>query len=253
MFYKNELFMNDLCCIAQEAGKAILRFYNEDIMIEHKADNSPVTAADLAAHDYIIQSLGALTPDIPIISEESEDFILPEGASRFWLVDPLDGTKSFISRKGEFTVNIALIDGNRPVLGVIDIPVTAQTYYGVIGDGACRIRDGGAREPIRTRELKGNGYAAVVSKSHLDPQTAAFLEPLAVTERVSASSSLKFCRVAEGAADIYPRFGTTMEWDTAAGHAILEAAGGRVETPDGQPFRYRKPDFRNGAFVAWGK
>lgn len=253
MPYQNDLFMNDLCCIAQEAGKAILRYYQEDIKIERKADNSPVTAADLAAHDIIVAALGALTPDIPIISEESEEFILPPGSTRFWLVDPLDGTKSFIRREGEFTVNIALIEHGKPVAGIIDIPVARETYYGVVGKGAWRLHDGGAAEKISTREPDGSGYAAVVSMSHLDPKTSAFLAPLSVTERVSASSSLKFCRVAEGIADIYPRFGPTMEWDTAAGHAIVEAAGGRVETPDGEPFRYHKPDFRNGPFIVWGR
>lgn len=241
--------------LAQRAGDAILSVYSKQFEVTQKSDQSPLTLADLRSHEIITQGLRELTPELPVLSEEASDIPYEQRAkwTRYWLVDPLDGTKSFIRREGEFTVNIALIEHGKPVAGIIDIPVARETYYGVVGKGAWRLHDGGAAEKISTREPDGSGYAAVVSMSHLDPKTSAFLAPLSVTERVSASSSLKFCRVAEGIADIYPRFGPTMEWDTAAGHAIVEAAGGRVETPDGEPFRYHKPDFRNGPFIVWGR
>lgn len=247
------MFLEALCRIAQEAGAAILHHYDQAIEFERKADASPVTVADIAAHHIIERGLLVLAPDIPVISEEHAQHVLPEGAQCFWLVDPLDGTKSFIRREGQFTVNIALVEQGNPTLGVIFIPVTGELYWGDVARGAWRKRPGEQDVQIYTREAPAEGMAALVSRSHLDAPTQAFIDPLPVATRMSASSSLKFCRVAEGAADLYPRFGPTMEWDTAAGHAIVVAAGGRVQQPDGRTFVYGKPDFRNGPFVAWGK
>ncbi len=250
---KNELFLNELCRIAQKAGDAILSYYGQALDVERKADRSPVTQADMAAHRIITQALEALCPDIPVISEEHTEHILPRGATKFFLVDPLDGTKSFIRGDGEFTVNIGLIDEDVPTHGVIYVPCGQQMYAGAQGHGAWREWEGGARESIATRATPPEGLSAMVSFAHKDPQTDGFLARFPIAVRDSASSSLKFCRVAEGVADIYPRFGPTMEWDTAAGHAIVLAAGGRMEQPDGAAFHYAKPQFRNGAFVVYGE
>ncbi len=171
----------------------------------------------------------------------------------FFLVDPLDGTKSFIRGGKNFTVNIGLIENQRPVAGVVLVPAQDIMYAGSVVDGAWRIPRGGIAERIATRTVPQAGYTAIVSHSHLSPETIAFLQTLAVSEHSSAASSIKFCKVAEGSADVYPRFGRTMEWDTAAGHAVLEAAGGRVTMQGGTPFLYGKPGFANGHFIAWGK
>ena len=248
------MFLNHLCRTAQKAGDAIMVHYRQVIEIERKADASPVTVADRDAHAVIARDLAALDATIHLISEEQEDaHVLPEGVTRYWLVDPLDGTKSFVRGTGEFTVNIALIEEGVPVLGVIYLPVQRVLYAGVVGQGAWRQADGEARAPIMTRKPNAAALDAVVSHSHLDAHTQTFVDGLPIASRVSAASSLKFCRVAEGVADVYPRFGPTMEWDTAAGHAIVLAAGGRMEQPDGTPFTYGKPAFRNGAFVVWGR
>ncbi len=248
--------MNGLCCIAQAAGEVILGYHQTDVAVARKADASPVTAADHAANHLIVRELQELAPEIPIISEEGETHVLPENPERFWLVDPLDGTKSFLRGEAEFTVNIGLVtrhgNGYYPSMGVIYLPVTRQLYAGSEAGDAWRQDHDGPRRPIYTRPAPPAGMTAVVSLSHRDRKTDAFLAELSISERVAAASSLKFCRVAEGAADIYPRFGPTMEWDTAAGHAIVLAAGGRVETPQGDPFTYGRPDFRNGPFVVWG-
>lgn len=230
-----------------------MRHYEKESVFERKADNSPVTQADMDAHHSILGNLAPLTPQIPIISEESASHHLPEHTERFWLVDPLDGTKSFIRREDEFTVNIALIHQGSPILGVIYVPAQSVLYAGIQGEGAFRQHEGREREAIETRPVPEIGFEAVVSLSHLDQTTKSFLQNYRIASRVQAASSLKFCRVAEGAADMYPRFGPTMEWDTAAGHAIVLAAGGRVETPEGEPFTYGACDFRNGPFVAWGR
>lgn len=247
------MFLNHLCCVAQKAGEAILEHYVQDIEFERKDDASPVTAADMAAHHLIVDALAELSPDIPVISEEHASHVLPAGATRFWLVDPLDGTRSFIRRKGQFTVNIGLIEKGRPTLGVIYIPTTTELYFAAKGEGAWRQVGAAKAQPIATRDTPAEGFSAVVSHSHLDPQTEAFLAPMQIASQLPAASSLKFCRVAEGVADIYPRFGPTMEWDTAAGQAIVEAAGGRMTLPDGSDFTYGKTGFRNGPFVVWGR
>jgi 3'(2'), 5'-bisphosphate nucleotidase len=247
--------IDPVCNLAIGAGALIMRFYRSG---EHettvKADKSPVTDADIAAHRLIVDKLREWTPDIPVVSEESAHRPDVADAPLFWLVDPLDGTKSFIRRTDEFTVNIALIEDKKPVFGVVYIPAQEVLYYGSEAYGAFRQTSKDAPRQIHARVQPEEGAAVVVSMSHLTRETEAFLETLTVASRVSASSSLKFCCVAEGRADIYPRFGPTCEWDTAAGHAIVAAAGGRVETVDGQPFTYAKrEDFLNPGFVVWGK
>lgn len=240
---------------ALEAGRVILRFYNEGTTVSNKADGSPVTEADRAAEAMILPVLHALTPDWPIVAEEdSEANGKPVVTSRFfWLVDPLDGTKEFIKRNGEFTVNIGLIDGDAPVLGVIHAPVTGEMYAGLVPDLALAADGVGRDRPIRVRSIPPEGPTLLESRNRpSSARTDRWLGGRPVAGRVSRGSSLKFCGVASGAADIYPRFGPTHEWDTAAGHAIVLAAGGRVETVDGAPLRYRKPEFLNGSFVALG-
>lgn len=245
--------LDAICDISLKAGARIMEFYKQDYGIERKGDNSPVTEADLAAHHIIVPALQALTPDIAVISEESATHVNLKPGRPFWLVDPLDGTKSFIKQSGEFTVNIGLIENGVPALGAIYIPAQDVLYGGLVGEGAFRADGKSTRRPIHTRPAPKDGVDVVMSLSHVTPETKAFVEKLNVREAVQAASSLKFCAVAEGRADIYPRFGRTMEWDTAAGQAILEAAGGRVTTPEGTPFTYNKPDFANGFFVAYGQ
>jgi len=241
--------------LAKEAGEAILRVYNaSDFQVEEKDDASPLTAADRASHAVIDSGLRALAPEIPILSEEGRDIPWEERRqwSRFWLVDPLDGTKEFIKRNGEFTVNIALVEGGWPVLGVIYAPARDTLYVGVAGEGAWRQKGSGRREVLRVRAPEpGRGHAVVKSRSHPSGELADYLRSIEVEESVPVGSSLKFCAVAEGRATLYPRFGPTMEWDTAAGQAIVEAAGGRVVQAEdgGKPLRYNKENLLNGDFI----
>ncbi|MAO54707.1 MAG: 3'(2'),5'-bisphosphate nucleotidase [Rhodospirillaceae bacterium] len=242
--------------IAKRAGKQILTVYETDFDVETKGDQSPVTAADRLAEDLITAALKAEVSDaFPIIGEEAVD---AEGMTQptapvFWLVDPLDGTKEFVKRTGEFTVNIALIKDGAPILGVVHLPVLNETFMAADGLGAFKQTCDGGPASIAAREVPTAGVTAVVSKSHGAEEADAFLERYTVAERIGAGSSLKFCRVAEGAADIYPRFGRTMEWDTAAGHAVVNAAGGRVVKTDGSPLTYSKPGLDNPHFIVLGK
>ncbi len=244
--------------IALEAGRAILEIYQHDIAVREKDDRSPVTDADTAAEAIILARLAELTPGIPIIAEEQVAAgKVPQIAERFWLVDPLDGTKEFISRNGEFTVNIALIEGDRPTLGVVYAPARGRLF--LAGPDGATVEEQGApgvwSEPraIAVRAAPPDGLTVVASRSHRDEKTDKYLEQFNVKTLISAGSSLKFCLVAAGEADLYPRLGRTMEWDTAAGHAVLAAAGGRVETLDGAPLTYGKgPIFENPFFVARG-
>jgi 3'(2'), 5'-bisphosphate nucleotidase len=239
--------------LAERAAAVILEHYAGDAAVRRKADASPVTAADEAAEAVILAGLAQLTPDIPVVAEETvaAGHVPALDSGPFWLVDPLDGTKEFISKNGEFTVNIALIEGGEAVLGVVLAPALGKVWWGARGHGAMARDGGGPARKIAVRQ-KPVRPVAVASRSHADPQTEAFLDEAGVAERISAGSSLKFCLVAEGKADLYPRFGRTMEWDTAAGHAVLSAAGGRVTTRDGAPFLYRKPRFENPGFIARG-
>jgi 3'(2'), 5'-bisphosphate nucleotidase len=241
-----------ILAIAREAGLLIESIRARGTAVREKSDASPVTEADEAANDFIVARLAALTPDIPIIAEESVAAgIVPEVGERFWLVDPLDGTREFIAGRDEYTVNIALIEARVPTLGVIDLPAKGETYLGIVGDGAWRIVDG-KREAIAARTVPSVDPIAVASRSHGDAKTDTWLSEAGVGECVRAGSSAKFCVLACGKADLYPRFGRTMEWDIAAGHAILAAAGGSVQTLDGAPFLYAKPGFENPAFIARG-
>ena len=239
---------------ALEASAAILEIYASDFAVEAKADASPVTAADDAAERIILAHLARLTPDIPVIAEEQVAAgIVPDvSGGRFWLVDPLDGTREFVSRNGEFTVNIALVRDGRPALGVVVAPARGLVYVGAGPGRATRQQGSGPAEPIAVRGPAADGLVVLVSRSHRSPETEDWLRDVPVKRRIDAGSSLKFGLLAAGEADLYPRLGRTMEWDTAAGQAVLEAAGGRVETLDGRPLRYGKPGFENPHFVARG-
>jgi 3'(2'), 5'-bisphosphate nucleotidase len=246
---------------AQRAGGAIMAVYATDFSVQSKADASPVTVADEAAERIILADLAAIAPGVPVVAEEAVAAgKVPVVAGRFFLVDPLDGTREFISRRDEFTVNVALIENGEPVLGVVFAPARHELFWGDARAGkAGRIdADPDGTMPslgnsISARPAPARGLTAVASRSHRTPETDAFLANYPIAEFRSIGSSLKFCLVAAGEADIYPRLGTTMEWDTAAGHAVLAAAGGRVTGLEGEPFRYGKPGFRNGNFVALGK
>lgn len=249
--------------IALEAGAEIMRLYDQGFAVETKSDASPVTEADRAAEAIILKGLVALTPDIPVVAEEEAAAgRLPDIGQRFFLVDPLDGTKEFISRNGEFTVNIALIENGIPVAGVVYAPALGRIFWGAQDTGAFtgEIVNGHIdnTRPIHVRPAPPEGLLAIGSRSHGAQETQAWLKAYKVSDFVSAGSSLKFCLLATGEADIYPRLGRTMEWDTAAGHAILNAAGGKVTRLDGSPFLYGKrnqpqdTDFANPNFVAFG-
>jgi 3'(2'), 5'-bisphosphate nucleotidase len=242
--------------IAVRAGHAILKCRDAANAPQYKSDGSPVTAADLAADEVIRRALAQHLPDVVVITEEGTFPATAANAERFVLVDPLDGTREFIKGSDEFTVNIALIEHGLPVAGAVYAPALALLYVG--GKRAHRARLGGAEvpnemEPIAVRPAPPEGWHVVVSRSHIDSATEEWIERHRIAERRPAGSSLKFCLVAEGEADVYPRLGPTMEWDTAAGHAVLIAAGGSVMDLDGRPMQYGKPDFRNGSFIAWGK
>lgn len=255
--------MDELCegaiAVAQAAAEAILHVYRGEFDVEHKRDASPLTAADLAAHHCIVDGLAKLTPDVPVLSEEAANQVPPHvrrGWRRLWLVDPLDGTREFVKRNGEFTVNIALIENGRPTLGIVLAPATDLLWRGVTGLGADKRERGGAFAAISTRQPPPEGLTACASRSHAiysDLNIWFRNQGLTVAERLEAGSSLKFCLIAEGRADIYPRFGPTSEWDTAAGQGVLEAAGGEVVTVSGKPLTYGHPPFLNPHFIARSK
>jgi 3'(2'), 5'-bisphosphate nucleotidase len=251
-------WLEDVVNIATEAGRRILDVYERQFDVSRKDDGSPLTDADRAAHEVIVERLAALTPDIPILSEESAKIDYSERAAwqRFWLVDPLDGTKEFVNRNGEFTVNIALIDNGAPLLGVVYVPVTGVCYLAVHGRGAWKEQGGSNRAPIRVRAYQGGHATVVASRSHRGDAVDKFLANLKAREgeydTASLGSSLKLCRVAEGAADVYPRLGPTSEWDTAAAQCVVECAGGRVTDLDGQSLRYNKPNILNPWFLVTG-
>ncbi|MCZ4282850.1 3'(2'),5'-bisphosphate nucleotidase CysQ [Kiloniella laminariae] len=252
----NRDLMNALLMIAQRAGEIVMEVYNRqgEIEVQTKDDASPVTEADQAAEAFILGALNTVTPDIPVVSEEaaSKGEIPSIDDGLFWLVDPLDGTKEFINRNGEFTVNIGLIENGVPVAGVVHAPAKGQTW--VSADLCVFFEEG--YEPIvaQVRSIPEEGATVVASRRHGDnDDLAAFLESRKVYEQISAGSSLKICLIATGRADLYPRFGPTMEWDTAAAHAVLLAAGGHLSDADGDPLTYGKHNFRNPYFVAEGE
>ncbi|MBS3797153.1 3'(2'),5'-bisphosphate nucleotidase CysQ [Pseudoalteromonas sp. BDTF-M6] len=238
--------------LAQDAGKAAMRIYNKDFNVEYKDDKSPVTDADLAAHKVILAGLEKLTPELPVLSEESAAICWQERQQwqRYWLVDPIDGTKEFIKKNGEFTINIALIENGEPVLGVVDAPALGVSYLAAQDIGAFK-QVGEARIELKVTTKENKGLIRVVgSRSHPSEQLANFLKQFDEVDMVPKGSSLKLCLVAEGAADIYPRLGPTSEWDTGAGHAVAAIAGARVTTVDGGPLKYnQKESYLNPFFI----
>jgi 3'(2'), 5'-bisphosphate nucleotidase len=248
----HERLLDELADAAREAGEAILSVVRRGFEVEAKADASPVTEADRAAELIILAALARAAPGVPVIAEEEVAAgRIPAHGGTFFLVDPLDGTKEFVRGGDDYTVNIALVIEDEPQLGVVYVPATGRTYGGLVGEGAW-VDDGGKRRALQTRERSAE-VVAVASKSHFTQNTADYLESaVGVCEHLSIGSSLKFCVVAEAQADIYPRLSPTSEWDTAAGHAVLIAAGGRVDGPDARPLRYGKKTFLNRGFVATG-
>ena len=253
-----EININKIINIAQNAGRKILQIYNkESFDYQLKTDNSPLTEADIAAHDLIEKELKIITPKIPVISEESSSIPWQERKKYecYWLVDPLDGTKEFIKKNGEFTVNIALIDQYRPILGVVHAPVLNETWIGEQGEPAKKTENGRTRV-IKVKPYKqGETYKVVSSRSHAGNSLSEFLEKLGKHEIISIGSSIKLCLVAEGKADLYPRFGLTSEWDTAAAHAVVNSAGGEVINYETKlSLKYNTKDsLLNPFFVVKGK
>jgi len=244
--------MRDLGCLAKRAGEAILRVRQACLAEQHqvKLDGSPVTQADLAAHRVIAQGLAELTPDISVLSEEGQTLLEPADRSSFWLVDPLDGTREFVAGSGEFTVNIALIERETPVFGVVYVPMTAELFWGGATIGAW-VEQAAVQEPLRVSiRNAAQPLRVMASKRHLNADTQAFLNKLGPISLVNAGSSLKFCRIAQAQADLYPRLGPTCEWDTAAAQAVLEGAGGHVFKLTGEPLKYGKRDPLNPSFIA---
>ena len=247
--------IDPVVALAEEAGRAILEVYSSDFEVQSKADESPLTQADLASHHCIVAGLETLTPGMPIISEESglPEFDERSQWQRYWLIDPLDGTREFVNRNGEFTVNIALIDNQKPVFGVVHVPIQDKTYLGCEGYGAQRRNTDGSRDTIRVSATSASPVRIVGSRSHRGASLDAYLENLGVCDMIPMGSSLKFCVIAEGGADLYPRLGLTSEWDTAAAQAVVEQAGGQVVTLDGKPMKYNtKSDILNPFFFVIG-
>lgn len=253
----NKMLLKQVVEIARQAGEAIMKVYlSGEIGETSKADNSPLTLADLAAHNIIVTALRNLTPEIPVLSEEAADIPYAERAQwkRYWLVDPLDGTKEFVKRNGEFTVNIALVEDGVPVLGVVYAPVLDICYFGAKGGGAFKKSVGSDAQTISVMQsIAGETVKVVASRSHSDIRTQSLLERLGKFECISMGSSLKLCLVAEGAAHFYPRLGPTMEWDTAAAHAVVNAAGGVVVSKAGDELHYNKEDLHNPEFYVYAK
>ena len=247
--------LDDLIDIARRAGEAIMKVYDTDFAVQEKSDSSPLTEADMAAHRLIVGELEARTPEIPVLSEESASipFETRRRWHRYWLIDPLDGTREFVKRNGEFTVNIALIEDHQPVLGVIHVPVTGLTYFGRRGEGAFKQEPGAAPRVIHVQPRHRTPVLVAGSRSHAGDSLKRFLANLGEHQIISMGSSLKSCLVAEGKADIYPRLGPTSEWDTGAAQAIVEAAGGRITTTDMQPLRYNtRESLLNPHFFVFG-
>ncbi len=237
----------------ERAGDAIMQIYRGGFTVRHKDDDSPLTLADLESQRIILESLAALTPDVPVLSEESANAAWGERKSwkELWVVDPLDGTREFVKRNGEFTINIALVVDHEPVLGIVAAPARELLYWGASGVGAFSRHRGDEQRGIHVAPPQ-NPIRVVGSRSHPSPETAGFLARLGPHEVSGIGSSLKFCLVAEGGADLYPRFGPTSEWDTAAGQAVLEAAGGHVTRLDGHRLRYNcRESLLNGDFLAY--
>lgn len=243
--------VSDVVALAQKAGAAIMAVYRApEVAWTAKQNGSPLCAADLRSHATLVAGLAELTPGLAIVSEEGGAGPARPIGGRFWLLDPLDGTKEFLSRNDEFTVNLALVEDGRPVFGVVAAPALQQIYWGAPALGAFRADATGISALRAAPPAPGAPLRVVASKSHLNDATRAYIDGLGPCELVQAGSSLKICRIAEGAADLYPRLGPTCEWDTAAAHAVLAAAGGTLLTLSGQELRYGKPDVLNPFFIA---
>ncbi len=241
--------------VMRRAGEEIMDIYRVGAKPNFKEDGSPVTLADKRSEEIILKALKRLLPEIPVISEEDPKSHTLDVHSKYFLVDPLDGTKGFLDfdGRGSFTVNIGLISNGDPLLGLIYVPVTKQMFFGISKSGSYIEEKEGFIKPIKVRVSDWDGAIAVASEKHRSQKTDQWLKNKNITDVVSASSSMKFCSLAKGEADVYPRFGPTMEWDTAAGHAILLGAGGFVTLGDGKTvLRYGKKNYRNGDFIAWG-
>lgn len=247
--------LSEITPLARDAGAKIMTFYQGDFEVRSKSDSSPVTEADEAAEKIIITGLQRLAPDIPIIAEEATAAGKTADVSggRFWLVDPLDGTKEFVNHRDEFTVNIALVDDRRPVLGVVFAPAL-DAFYAASGPGTATVQRGtDAPQAISARRMPETGAIVTASRSHSDMEKIQkLMDQHAIKDMKISGSSIKFCLIAEGLADIYPRYGHTREWDTAAGHAVLSAAGGSVRGTDGSEMLYSKDGFLNHEFIAYG-
>ena len=245
------VLVDDVLRMAEEAGDITMRYFRQGGVVDYKDDQSPVTEADIASSRHIEQALGKLTPHIPVISEESD--YRPENQETFWLVDPLDGTRAFVSGVPEFTVNIGLVHQQQAVFGVLYVPASKVGYAGGIGVPAIKQEADGTRQLIQTHLPGKDNWTVIKSHAHASPKLEAYLEKFPVGEMKGASSALKFGIIAEGGADLYPRLGPTMEWDTAAGQAIVEAAGGAMQTLDGEEFWYGKAGYRNPGFIVFAK
>ncbi|MDA3921326.1 MAG: 3'(2'),5'-bisphosphate nucleotidase CysQ [Salinisphaera sp.] len=251
----NQDLLDAICRIAVDAGHRTLPIYHSDFEVQTKDDDSPLTQADLAAHRAITAGLSDLTPDCPQLSEEGADIPYDQRAewSEYWLIDPLDGTKEFVNKNDQFTINIALVRDHRPVLGVVYAPVMETLWAGAEGMGACRQQGNAPMQAIKVSPARVDKPRVLVSRSHRSDKIDQLLGRMPDYEPVSMGSSLKFCVIAEGAADFYPRLGPTSEWDTAAGHAVLNAAGGRITDVRGRPLRYNETDsLLNDWFLAYG-
>ena len=259
----DDRLLDELTTVVSAAGAAILAARSGSLDTRTKPDLTPVTAADHAAEAIILDALARLLPGMCIVSEEAAGHAPPQRIpDSFVLVDPLDGTREFIAGRDEFTINLAIVADGRPRLGIVAAPAHGLLWRGLEGRGAERLRlspgapasAAQARSPIRTRPSPRSGLIAAISRSHLDPQTQAYLARLPISDRRACGSAVKFCQVAEGSADVYARFSPTCEWDVAAGHAVLAAAGGVVNTPDGAPVSYGRmaENFGVPAFIAWG-
>jgi 3'(2'), 5'-bisphosphate nucleotidase len=249
--------LDEIVALAKKAGDEIMKIYESgESGATSKADSSPLTLADIASHETILEGLHDIAPVMPVLSEEAADISFDERKKWpvYWLVDPLDGTKEFIKRNGEFTVNIALVENGAPVLGVVYAPVLKACYFAALGQGAYLQQNGAAPRQISVHNrLSGTPVRVVASRSHSDERTTALLKCIGAHEIVSMGSSLKFCLVAEGRADCYPRLGPTMEWDTAAAHAIVNEAGGIVCKSDGRELLYNKQDLHNPEFYVYAR
>jgi 3'(2'), 5'-bisphosphate nucleotidase len=249
-----ERLRTDVLEVVLEAGQKVMDIYNKGFEVTEKEDESPVTSADLASNRLIMKSLERISPSLPSLSEESAHlpFSIRSQWPAYWLIDPLDGTKEFIKHNGEFTVNVALIQGKRPVLGVVYAPALGLVYYAMKGEGAFKV-DRGKHMPIHVRPLGAGKPTILGSRSHLSTRFEAYLDRVGDHDLIRIGSSIKFCLIAEGEADLYPRFGPTSEWDTAAGQCVLEAAGGRVTDMNMRPLLYNtKASLENPDFFAFG-